>query len=127
DPVGDLLRARHLGALELALDRRLHTGDGGAVARADERDVDRAGEPGELLELRQREVDVRRLAAERRLYEPDDAERRAVQIEVRADLQRVGLRVRGRDERLVAAGAAQVAAARDLAGRDEREGRSPLV
>ena len=37
----------------------------------------------------QRQVDVGGLAAERRADDPDDRERRAVQVELRADLQRV--------------------------------------
>ena len=60
-----------------------------AVRRADEHDVREALLARERLQLLQRQVDVGALAAERRADETDDGERRAVQVELRADLQRV--------------------------------------
>ena len=84
------------------------------VRGADEHDVGEALLVRERLQLLQRQVDVGGLTAERRADEPDDRERRAVQVELRADLQRVLRGVRARDERFVAAGRREEAALRDL-------------
>ena len=89
DRAGDLLRARDLGLFVRRLDPLLDGGDGGAVVGADEHDVDEVLLARELLELRERQVDVDALAAERRVDEADDRERRPVQVELRPDLQRV--------------------------------------
>ena len=59
--------------------------------------------PGELLELRERQVDVDALAAERRVDESDDRERRPVQVQLRPDLQRVPRRIGRGDECLATA------------------------
>ena len=76
DRVGDLLRARDLGPRIERLDLLLHLADGGAVLGADEQDVDGALLAREHLQLRQRDVDVGRLTAERGADEADDRERR---------------------------------------------------
>ena len=118
---GDLLRARDLGLRVRRLDALLDGADRGAVVGAHQHDVDEVLLVGELLELRERQVDVDALAAERRVDEPDDRERRAVQIELRADLQRLARRVGRGDERLAAA--LQEAARAHLGGRDEPHAR----
>ena len=69
------------------------------------------------MELREREVDVDALAAERRLHESDDGERRPVQIQLRSDFQRIPARIRRGDECL--ATALQVAPRGDLPGGHE--------
>ena len=106
------------------LDLLLHLADGGAVLGPDEQDVDGALLAREHLELRQRDVDVGRLAAERRPDEPDDGERRAVEVELRADLQVLPARVRAREQRLVGAGA--LARGEEPAARDERGVTTPM-
>ena len=93
DLVGDLLRARDLSLRQRRLDRLLHLADRRARRGSNEDDV---GEPllaRELLQLLERQVDIGALTTERRTDEPDDRERRAVQIELRADLQAVLRRV----------------------------------
>ena len=103
DRAGDLLRARDLGLRVRGLDALLDGADRGAVVGAHEHDVDQVLLVRELLQLRQRQVDVDALAAERRIDEPDDGELRAVQIQLRADLQRLPPGVGRGDERLAAA------------------------
>ena len=81
----------------------------------------------ELLQLLERQVDVGALAAERRADEPDDRERRPVQVELRADLQAVLRRVGAGDERFAAAGGGEEAALRDLRLGDDAHRRVRLV
>ena len=100
DAVGDVAGARDLGARERGLDVLLHARDVVAAVGPDEDDVDLPLLGGELLELRERHVDVRGLAAERRAHEPDDGERRPVEVDGGADLQPLATRVRLRHERL---------------------------
>ena len=119
DLVGDLLRARHVRRGELRLDPVLGRAHGRAVVGAHEHDVDQVLLAGKLLQLAQREVDVRPLAAERRVDQADDREARAVQVQLGADLQRLAGGVRGGDERLAAG--AEEATLVDLRGRDEAD------
>jgi hypothetical protein len=81
DRVGDVLRARDLRGRDGRLDRGLDGRDILAARGANEDDVRKAGLVGEPLQLLERQVDVGALAAERRADEPDDGERRAVQVE----------------------------------------------
>ena len=103
DRVGDLLGARDLRPRVERLDLLLHVADRCPVLGPDEEDVDGALLAREHLELRQGDVDVGRLAAERRPHEADDGERGAVEVELRADLQVLAARVGAREQRLVGA------------------------
>ena len=120
DRVGDLLRARDLRPRVERLDLLLHVADRRSVLGANEEDVDGALLAREHLQLRQRDVDVRGLAAERRPHEADDGERGAVEVELRADLQALPARVGAREQRLV--GSRALARGDEPAARDERCG-----
>ena len=74
DRVGDLLGARDLRPRVERLDLLLHVADRRSVLGPHEEDVDGALLAREHLELRQGDVDVGRLAAERRPDEADDGE-----------------------------------------------------
>ena len=101
DLVGDVLRARDLRLRQRCLDLLLaRCATSSSTRRAHEHDVREALLVRERLQLLQRQVDVGALTAERRADETDDRERRAVQVELRADLQRVLRGVGRRDERL---------------------------
>ena len=87
DRVGDLLRARDLRVRVERLDLLLHVADRGAARRRGRARRWRALLAREHLELGERDVDVGRLAAERRPDEADDGEVGPVEVELRADLQ----------------------------------------
>jgi len=94
------LHLRPAHRAESLLDLLLHLGDVGAARRANEDDVREPLLPRQLLQLCERDVDVRGLTAEGRTHESDDLEHRSVQVERRAELQGLAFCVRGRDERL---------------------------
>src|SRR5207244_4512462 len=124
---GQGLRRYDLRAGEQLLDLLRDRVDVGRAARLDQDLRYAAGLARHLLQRGQREVDVRGAARQRRVDEPDDRERRAVDRDRGADLELVLVRVAVRDEDLVRLAGGQPLACRELVGGDQAGARAGRV
>src|SRR5439155_18021764 len=128
DAIGEILRGRHGRACEPLPDVPRERAHLLRALRAHVHGVDPAGPPGQRLQLRELDVDVRGLPAERCLRQTDDSELLLAERDRVADLDVLTIRVTDVEDRLARRRArAEVAAFRDLSRRDRTELRVVLV